>query len=175
VVATDRIITNAHVVAGVSEPVVEVPGAGAFSGRVVYFDPANDLAVISVSGMAAAAISLSPTLAEGSDAVFAGYPLGGGFQFDSARVERITNVNINNIYGNNPHLMEVYQLAAHVQEGNSGGPLLSTNGNVVGVIFAKSADVQNVAYAHTMAELAPVAEGAASFTDPVQPGSCIQH
>lgn len=175
IVAPDRIVTNAHVVAGVNEPVVEVPGGGAFSGRVVYFDPTNDLAVISVSGMTAGPIPLGPTLPQGSDAVFAGYPLGGPFQSGSARVERVTDVTINDIYGNNPHTMEVYQLAAHVQQGNSGGPLLATNGTVVGVIFAKSTDIQNVGYAHTMKELSPVAEGASSFADPVSSGSCIQH
>ncbi len=175
VIAENRIVTNAHVVAGVSEPVVEVPGEGAFSGRVVYFDPTNDLAVISVSGIAAAAIPLGRTLQEGSKSVFDGYPLGGPFQSGSASVERVTDVTLDDIYGKNPHPMEVYQLAAYVQSGNSGGPLLSTNGVVVGVIFAKSTTVQNVGYAHTMKELLPVAEGAESFTTPVPSGSCIQH
>lgn len=175
VVAANRIVTNAHVVAGVSEPVIEVPGAGAFSGRVVYFDPMNDLAVISVSGMAAAPIPVGTTLKEGSDAVFDGYPLGGPFQSNSARVERVIDVNIYDIYGENPHLMEVYQLAAQVRSGNSGGPLLSTDGRVVGVVFAKSTSVENVGYAHTMKELSPVVNGAPSFTAPVSSGSCIPH
>lgn len=175
VVAKDRIVTNAHVVAGVSEPVVEVPGIGAYSGRVVYFDPSNDLAVIAVSGLDAAPVSLGATLPEGSDAVFDGYPLGGPFQSGSARVERVTEVTINDIYGKNPHIMQVYQLAAHVQSGNSGGPLLSVNGIVVGVVFAKSSTVQNVGYAHTMKELAPVAKSAPTLTAPVPAGSCIQH
>ena len=174
VIAKDRIVTNAHVVAGVSEPVVEIPGEGAFSGRVVYFDPSNDLAVISVSGVAAPPIPVGSTLPEGSEAVFDGYPLGGPFQSASASVERVAEVTLYDIYGNNPHPMEVYQLAAHVQSGNSGGPLLATNGVVVGVVFAKSTTVQNVGYAHTMAELAPVANGASSFTTPVSSGSCIQ-
>ena len=175
VVAKNRIVTNAHVVAGVSEPVVEVPGAGAFSGRVVYFDPKNDLAVISVSGMPTAPIPLGDTLTEGSEAVFDGYPLGGPFHSASARIERVIDVNLYDIYGKNAHTMEVYQLAADVQSGNSGGPLLSTNGEVVGVVFAKATSVENVAYAHTMKELAPVANSASSFTKPVSSGSCIQH
>ncbi len=175
VVAKNRVVTNAHVVAGVSEPVVEVPGGGAFSGRVVYFDPSNDLAVVAVTGMTAAPISLGKNLAEGSTAVFDGYPLGGPFQSNPARVERVIDVRVNDIYGSNPHTMQVYQLAAHVQEGNSGGPLLSQKGAVVGVVFAKSADTQNVGYAQTMEEVGPVAAEASSLDKPVSSGSCVQH
>ena len=174
-VAKNRVITNAHVVAGVDEPVVEVPNVGAFSGRVVYFDATNDLAVIAVTGMTAAPIPLGATLTERSDAVFDGYPLGGPFQSGSARVDRVAEVRVNDIYGNNPHVMQVYQLAAHVQEGNSGGPLLSTNGTVTGVVFAKAANVENVGYAQTMEELGPVAKQAQGFSKPVTSGSCISH
>lgn len=174
VVAKNRIVTNAHVVAGVGEPVVEVPGGGAYSGRVVYFDPENDLAVISVSGMPTKPLPLGGTLGEGSNAVFDGYPLGGPFHSGSARVEAVREVSLYDIYGGNAHIMEVYQLAAHVQSGNSGGPLLSTDGKVVGVIFAKATGVENVGYAHTMKELTPVANGAASLTTPVSSGACIQ-
>ena len=174
VVSKDRVITNAHVVAGVSEPVVEVPGVGAQPGRVVYFDPNNDLAVIAVGGLGAAAIPLTATLAAGSNAVFDGYPLGGPFQSGPARVDQVTMVRANDIYGTNPHDIQVYQLAAEVQEGNSGGPLLSTAGRVAGVIFAKSADTSGVGYALTMDELLPVAGKADSYTSPVSSGRCIR-
>lgn len=174
VVAPDRVVTNAHVVAGVSEPVVEVPGVGAAAGRIVYFDPDNDLAVIAVAGVGAPPIPLSPTLPEGSAAVFDGYPLGGPFQSGSARVDRVTTVRVNDIYGSSSSTLEVYQLAADVQEGNSGGPLLSVDGLVAGVVFAKSADTAGIGYALTMAELQPVADQAASFSVTVSSGNCIR-
>lgn len=174
VVSRDRVITNAHVVAGVSQPVVEVPGVGALPGRIVYFDPMNDLAVIAVSGLGAAPIPVRTNLSEGDNAVFDGYPLGGPFQSGSARVEHVTTVRVDDIYGKNPHLMQVYQIAAHVQEGNSGGPLLSTRGQVAGVVFAKSADVANVGYAQSMEEVKPVADKAAGLSARVSSGSCIR-
>lgn len=174
VVAKDRVVTNAHVVAGVSEPVVEVPGVGALSGRIVYFDPMVDLAVIAVNGLTATPIPLSPTLPAGTDAVFDGYPLGGPFQSGSAHIAQVTTVRVNDIYGKNPHATEVYRLAANVQEGNSGGPLLSTSGKVAGVVFAKGASTQNVGYALTMVELLPVAGQAASLSAPVSSGACIR-
>lgn len=174
VVAPDRVVTNAHVVAGVSEPVVEVPGVGAAPGRIVYFDPDHDLAVIAVNHVGAAPIPLSPTLPEGSSAVFDGYPLGGPFQSSPARVDRVTTVRVDNIYGTASNTLEVYQLAADVQEGNSGGPLLSVDGHVVGVVFAKSADTAGVGYALTMSELQPVADQAGSLSAPVSSGACTR-
>jgi S1-C subfamily serine protease len=174
VVAKNRVVTNAHVVAGVREPVVEVPGSGAHAGRVVYFDPTNDLAVIAVPGLGASPIPLGDTLPQGSDAVFDGYPLGGPFQSGAAHVDQVTTVRVDDIYGNNPHTAQVYQLAAHVQEGNSGGPLLTTKGVVAGLVFAKAAKVANVGYALTMQELQPVADQAAGLSARVSSGTCIR-
>lgn len=174
VVAKNRIMTNAHVVAGVSQPVVEVPGQGALPGRIVYFDPRNDLAIIAVSGLGAPPIALRSNLSDGDEAVFDGYPLGGPYQSGSARVEHVMTVRVNDIYGKNPHDMIVYQLAAHVEEGNSGGPLLSTGGAVAGVVFAKSVDVENVGYAQTMDEVRPVADRAAGLSARVSSGSCVR-
>ena len=175
IVAAGRVVTNAHVVAGVTDPVIEIPGRGAVGGTVVYFDPRNDLAVIAIGGTGGSPIPRTTTLPAGSSAVFDGYPLGGPFQSGSARVDRVTTVQVNDIYGKNPHNLEVYQLSANVQEGNSGGPLLSTNGRVAGIIFAKSADTAGVGYAMTMAELEPVAGAAPTYTSSVSSGSCIQH
>jgi S1-C subfamily serine protease len=174
VVAADRVVTNAHVVAGVSDPVVEIPGAGALPGKLVYFDPPIDLAVNAGPGLPAPHIPLRPTLSPGDDAVFVGYPLGGPFQSAPATVEQVETVRVNDIYGANPHEAEVYRLAANVQEGNSGGPLLSTNGRVAGVIFAKAAETANVGYALTMQELLPVAGQADSFSEPVSSGNCVR-
>ncbi|TFD44793.1 MarP family serine protease [Cryobacterium sp. TMT1-2-1] len=173
VVAAGRVVTNAHVVAGVSEPVVEVPGGGALPGRVVYFDPVDDLAVIAVSGLTAAPLQLTGNLAPGTEAVTDGYPLGGPFDSDPAEVISVASVGVADIYGQNPSPRQVYTLASDVQQGESGGPLLSLGGEVAGVIFAKAEDTPNVGYALAMEELAPVAARAASLSSPVASGHCV--
>jgi S1-C subfamily serine protease len=174
VVARGRVITNAHVVAGVAEPIVEVPGGGALPGRVVYFDPATDLAVIAVDGMTTPPLPLASTLPPGSTAVVDGYPYGGPFTTGAARVLSITSTAVDDIYGGPGGSREIYTLAADVREGNSGGPLVTTSGEVAGVVFAKSADLANVGYAMTMTELAPVAAQAPTLTEAVAPGACVR-
>lgn len=174
VVAPGRIVTNAHVVAGVSSPIVEPRSGGAYQGHVVYFDPARDLAVIAVAGLSTAPLSLGSTLAAGASAAFDGYPLGGPFQSGAATVQSVPTVEMRDIYGNNPAPVELYFLSATVQEGNSGGPLLNQAGQVSGVVFAKSTTSASSGYALTMKELAPVATSASSLSTPVQSGHCIK-
>lgn len=174
VVADDRIVTNAHVVAGVSEPVIEAPNGQALAGQVMYFDPIDDLAVIAVPGLNADPLPLVSTLAEGTEAAFEGYPYGGPFAAGGAAVLSISSARIADIYGSSQSQREVYTLAADVREGNSGGPLLTLRGEVAGVIFARSGDTANVAYAMTMAELDPVAAQAASLSAAVSSGECIR-
>jgi S1-C subfamily serine protease len=174
VVAPGRILTNAHVVAGVSEPIVEPRSGGAFQGRVVYFDPARDLAVIAAKGVTAKPLTLGGNLGPGSAAVFDGYPLGGPFQSGSATVQSVPTVEMRDIYGDNPAPVELYYLSATVQEGNSGGPLLNPAGQVAGVVFAKSTTSGAVGYALTMTEVKPVAERAATLSNPVESGHCTR-
>jgi len=174
VVATDRVVTNAHVVAGVTEPIVEIPGGGALPGRVVYFDPAKDLAVIAVNGMPTAPLPLVDNLARGTVGVVDGYPYGGPFTTKPAKVLSVSTTAVDDIYGTPAGDREIYTLAADVREGNSGGPLLSEDGAVAGVVFAKSADVENVGYALTMTELSPVAVQAVGLTATVQSGTCVR-
>jgi S1-C subfamily serine protease len=172
VVSPDRVITNAHVVAGVSEPVVVAPDGGSWTGHVVYFDPVNDLAVIAVSGMPTAALSIGSTLATGAKAVFDGYPLGGPFSSKPAAVEGVSTVRVPDVYGDDPAPREVYSLAADVEQGNSGGPLLNSAGQVTGVVFAKSSTTADLGFALTTSELAPVAAKAASLGSTVASGHC---
>jgi S1-C subfamily serine protease len=173
VVAADRVVTNAHVIAGVSEPVVEVPGGGAQPATVVYFDPVDDLAVLAVANLTAAPLDLTSTLPVGSAAVAAGYPFGGPFVSLPAEVLAVSTATINDIYGQNPAPRSIYTLAADVQQGDSGGPLLSSSGEVAGVIFAKAQDTANLGYAVTMDELSPVADSASALTAIVSSGECV--
>ncbi|MCB5292001.1 MarP family serine protease [Arthrobacter sp. SO3] len=174
VVSPGRVVTNAHVVAGVSEPVVEIPGGGALPGRVVYFDSQHDLAVVAVDGLRSAPLPLGSDLPAGSPAAFAGYPHGGPFQSKPATVQDISTVLVPDIYGNNPAAEDVYRIAGDVQPGNSGGPLLTTDGQVAGVVFAKSTGESSLGYAITMTDLGPVAARAPGLVDAVSPGQCIQ-
>lgn len=174
VVSPGRVVTNAHVVAGVPEPVVEVPGGSALPGRVVYFDSQHDLAVLAVDGLRSAPLPLGSDLPAGSPAAFAGYPHGGPFQSKPATVQDIATVLVPDIYGDNPEPEDVYRLAGDVQPGNSGGPLLSTDGLVAGVVFAKATTGSSVGYAITMTDLRPVAAQASGLDSPVSAGRCIR-
>jgi len=174
VVAADRIVTNAHVVAGVEEPVVETLAGQVVAGRVVYFDPTDDLAVIAVKELSVPALPLAPNLSSGDTAVVDGYPYGGPFTTTGAEVISVETISASNVYGRASSPREVYTLAADVREGNSGGPLLTVDGAVAGVIFARSANADNVGYAMTMAELTPVAEQAPGLTQSASSGECIR-
>ncbi|WP_431795459.1 MarP family serine protease [Microbacterium enclense] len=172
VAADDRVVTNAHVVAGVDAPLVELPGQPAKEGRVVYFDPIDDLAVIAVDGLDATALPVAPALAVGSAAVVQGYPYGGPFTSGNAQVLSEGTVPVPDIYGDQSAPREIYALGAVVRPGNSGGPLLTPVGEVAGVVFARSETDDEVGYAMTPAELEPVLAQVGSLSAPVASGSC---
>jgi S1-C subfamily serine protease len=172
VVAPDRVVTNAHVVAGVDRPLVEVPGSPAREGRVVYFDPAADLAVVAVDGLDADPLPVAPTLAAGDTAAVQGYPYGGPFTSTGAQVLDVGTVRVPESGGIGGADREVYSLAAEVHPGNSGGPVLTTDGDVAGVIFGRADSEEDLAYAVTTAELLPVVAQATELDTAVEPGRC---
>jgi S1-C subfamily serine protease len=174
VVASGRVVTNAHVVAGVSQPVVEAPDGQAIEASIVYFDPKHDLAVLSVRGLAVDPIPMGDVLGVGDAAVVDGYPYGGPFTTGAARVLAVTNSSIDDIGDSGQTVREIYSLAADVEPGNSGGPLLATDGRVAGVVFARSADQAHLGYAMTDDELAPVVRRAPALTAPVSSGACTR-
>ncbi len=172
--SSGRVVTNAHVVAGVTEPVVLTPAGGTYTGRVVYFDAVQDLAVIAVSGLPTAPLPLGADLVTGASAVFDGYPLGGPFVSSPAAVQNVATIDSPDIYGTNPSPREVYYLAADVQEGNSGGPLIDAAGSVTGVIFARSATTRHLGFAMTTKKLAPVVSQAQGLSAAVSSGTCTR-
>jgi len=170
VVAEDRIVTNAHVVAGVTEPIVEAPGQPAVQGRVVAYDDANDLALIAVSGLATPPLAIAEP-ASGDEVAVAGYPFGGPLEVRPARVMSIGPITIEE--SGRTSVRDIVTLAADVDHGNSGGPVLTGAGSVGGVVFAKSDSVDNVGFAIPVSTLRPLAEQAATLDEPVDSGSCL--
>ena len=174
VLAPDRVVTNAHVVAGVTAPIVELPGQPAREGRIVYFDPIDDVALIAVDDLGADAIPVIAPIAPGTAAVVQGYPYGGPFTMVNAEVISSGSVLVPDIYGTSNALRDIYALAATVQPGNSGGPLLTADGGVAGLVFARAESDLDRGYAMTTAELEPVLAGAAGWTEAVSTGSCTR-
>jgi S1-C subfamily serine protease len=174
VVSPERVVTNAHVVAGTSSEHVRIQGEGrSYDARVVVFDPKRDLAVLSVPGLPAPASRMGPDLRRSQGAVVAGFPLNGPYRLDSARVRDVITATGADIYGRPGVVREVYSLYATVQPGNSGGPLLSPGGAVVGVVFARSLDDDKTGYALTLDEARPVLDAAVSSFTPVNTGGCV--
>ncbi|MDO8382087.1 MAG: MarP family serine protease [Microbacterium sp.] len=174
VIAADRVVTNAHVVAGVDRPVVELPGREARDGRVVYFDPIGDIAVIAVDDLDAEPLDVVPVLPAGSSAAVQGYPHGGPFESMSAAVLAVGTVPVPDIYDESSNLREIYTLEANVRPGNSGGPLLTADGDVAGLVFARGGEQESRGYASTSTELAPIVTGAAGWQSPVSSGTCTR-
>lgn len=174
VIAPDRVMTNAHVVASVNEPVVEIPDGRVLPGRVVHFDPVHDIAVLAVEGLDVRPLPLGEELADGTLAAFQGYPAGGPFQSQPATVQGLSTVLVQNIYGADPEELEVYTLAADVEQGNSGGPLLDQDGRIAGLVFAKATDDVPVGYALSLDEIRPVIDNAMVYQETVSAGQCIR-
>ncbi len=173
VYSPQHVMTNAHVVAGTQGALtVEVNGQ-ARSGRVVYYDPNRDLAVLYAPNLTAPAMGWSDTLAEtGADAIVVGYPLDGPYTPVSARVRDVSKVKGPNIYEDQTVTREVYTLRAQVVSGNSGGPLLDTSGHLLGVIFAAALDDPETGFALTQTEARPVGDAAAGLRTAVGTGPC---
>ncbi len=173
VVSRERVVTNAHVVAGIEEPTVQASGsARTLRGRVVVFDPSRDLAVIAVPGLQAPALPLNGDLASGAEAAVAGFPLDGPLRVDPARVRDTVVAVGSDIYGRPGVRREIYSLYTRVEPGNSGGPLITSDGAVAGVVFAKSVDDDQTGYALTMDEARPVLAAAPGASTTVSTGAC---
>ncbi|MEU9730049.1 MarP family serine protease [Streptomyces sp. NPDC048002] len=174
VYAPRHVMTNAHVVAGIDEPSVRVGGVGrAYASRVVLFDPAKDVAVLYVPELRAPVLPFVDDAARGDSAVVAGYPNDGDLDLRAATVANRVRATGQNIYNDGTVTREIYSIRSTVRPGNSGGPLLTTEGRVYGVVFARSTSDDETGYVLTAAEVAEDAERAARATEPVDTGDLI--
>ena len=174
VFAPEHVMTNAHVVAGVHDPKVALPGPGArvLQAHVVLYDPDRDVAVLDVPGLTRPALHFAGPQPTGTDAVVAGYPENGPLTAGAARIAGDQEITGPNIYSSRQVTREVYTLRARVRPGNSGGPLLGRDGAVYGVVFASSTDRSDVGYALTSREVSGDASAGANATRQVSTQGC---
>ncbi|MCU1600104.1 MAG: Colicin production protein [Frankiales bacterium] len=171
VFAPERVMTNAHVVAGVRSPEVHV-GSSTLSATVVLYDSDRDIAVLAVPGLKVAPLAFAGAARSGDGAVVVGYPQDGPFRADAARVRGTQNAKGPDIYQSKTVVREIYALRARVRPGNSGGPLVSPGGKVYGVVFAAAADDPQTGYALTAHEVESDAARGRTATAPVSTRGC---
>lgn len=135
VVSTDgHIVTNQHVVNGcVGDIQGSLTGASPVKLRLVSSDETNDLALLQASGSFKEVATIKTKAVQSGDSVVAiGYPFHGLLTSDFTVTTGIVS-SLSGVLNDTRYL----QISAAVQPGNSGGPLLSSSGEVVGVVAAK--------------------------------------
>ncbi|KUN05379.1 serine protease [Streptomyces yokosukanensis] len=174
VYSAQHVMTNAHVVAGIDRPSVRIGGVGpSYEARVVLFDPDRDVAVLYVPGLRAPVLRFDTSATRGDSAVVAGYPQDGGLNLQAATVASRVQATGQNIYSDATVTRDIYSIRSTVRPGNSGGPLLTTNGKVFGVVFARSTSDAETGYVLTADEVAGDAQRAATATAPVDTGQLV--
>ncbi|WP_306364399.1 MarP family serine protease [Nocardia sp. CC227C] len=173
VVAPERVMTNAHVVAGTNKVSVDTV-RGPLSATVVLFDPMKDIAILDVPGLASPVIPLaSEPAAAGESSIVLGYPGGGAYSASAARVRETLDLKGPNIYRDGNVQREVYTVRGLVRAGNSGGPLVDTEGQVLGVVFGAAVTDEDTGYVLTLNEVRGELDTASAFTAPVATGQCV--
>jgi S1-C subfamily serine protease len=172
VFATDRVMTNAHVLAGVSSPTVQTTAGRTLRARVVLYDPERDVAVLLVPGLDDSPLHFAGAVGRGQSTVVVGYPENGPFTAVAARVRSVQNARGPDIYQNRQVTRRIYALYSVVRPGNSGGPLLTPSGQVAGVVFAAAVDNAHTGYALSASEVAPDASKGAVATAAVSTQEC---
>jgi S1-C subfamily serine protease len=172
VYAAERVMTNAHVLAGVTNPKVEAEGEE-YDATPVYVDPQTDIAVLDVPGLPQVPLSFAAQPVDtGADAIIMGYPGGGPFFVGAARVRDRGEISGPNFRNTGTVTRDVYALFGTVRAGNSGGPLFDPQGHVLGVVFASAITDPNTGYALTTAEVGNAASQGATAQTRVDTGPC---
>ena len=130
------VVTNAHVVAGQDDTTVTTQSGTELDATAVHYEPRNDVAILAVSGLDAAPLPLAPTQQKGTEGAVLGYPENGPFTIAPARLGETGEVVSQDSYGRGPVTRLMTPFRADVRSGNSGGPLVDADGEVLTTVFA---------------------------------------
>lgn len=173
VTADNYVVTNAHVVAGTQTAYVDTV-VGIKEARVVYYNPEVDIAVLRAENLGLEPLAWADGPAyTGDDAVVMGFPHSGPFTANAARIRERVNIAGPDIYSNSRVERESYILRGTVVQGNSGGPLISPNGTVLGLIFGASVDDTDTGYAITAEEVRAHIGDVTRFENSVDTQECV--
>ena len=173
VVAPQRVITNAHVVAGTDQVQVEISPNNTLDAEVVSYDPEVDVAILKVPGLRAPVLPLAPKPAiSGLSGLVLGYPLDGPYTASAARVRDRIHLRGPDIYNASTVVRNVYTVRAVVRSGNSGGPLLDGSGQVLGLVFGAAVDNDETGFVLADDEIADDVAAAPTRNTEVSTGSC---
>lgn len=173
VTADNYVVTNAHVVAGTQTAYVDTV-LGIKAARVVYYNPEVDIAVLRAENLGLEPLAWADGPAyTGDDVVVMGFPHSGPFTANAARIRERINIAGPDIYSNSRVERESYILRGTVVQGNSGGPLISPDGTVLGLIFGASVDETDTGYAITAEEVRAHIGDVTRFENSVDTQECV--
>ena len=172
VVAPNRVMSNAHVVAGSDSVTVEVDGQ-TYDAGVVSYDPEADISILDVPNLPSQPLTFAEGAAPtGTDAIGRGYPGGGDFAATPARIREIIELNGPDIYRTGTVTREVYTIRGTVRQGNSGGPMIDRTGKVLGVVFGAAVDDADTGFVLTANEVSSQLAKIGN-TQRVPTGACV--
>jgi S1-C subfamily serine protease len=171
-VASDYLISNAHVVAGTHGTRAIEPDGTSLPATVVLFDPERDVSILHVSGLGLPVLPHDAPGSRGTQGATIGYPGGGDETVDGAAVRGQVIAEGRDIYGDAEVRREIYVLEASIHPGNSGGPMVNDAGQAIGLVFANSTTDPSEGYALTDAEVAPDISAGVGRTSPVSTQGC---
>jgi S1-C subfamily serine protease len=174
VAAPDLVVTNAHVVAGEAVTRVQPGGAGPrYRAEVVLFDDRNDVAILRVAGLGLDPMPLArPRLGEATAVL--GFPENGPLDVQPARTGATRRVISGDAYNRGPVERTVTGFRVFVRPGNSGGPVVNGDGEVVATVFASRAGSSDSGYGIPSQLVQRRLAAAAARTEPVSTGGCAQ-
>lgn len=171
--APDYVITNAHVVAGTDTVELDTV-LGLKRATVVLYDPEVDVAVLHVPDLGLEPLGTAPgTARSGDSAMVMGFPGNGPFTVSPVRVRERLNISGPDIYATGRTEREAFTLRGTIRQGNSGGPLVSASGEVLGVVFGTAVDGTDTGYALTIRQMDEVVGDYVGLTEPVDTLSCV--
>ncbi len=172
VAAPDLVVTNAHVVAGEISTQVQPEGNGLpLPARVMAFDEKNDIAVLRVDDLRLEPLPLAEP--RGSEPVaLLGFPENGPFDIRAGRVGETTRVISNDAYNRGPVERTVTSFKGFVRPGNSGGPAVNEDGEVVATVFASRADSDDAGYGIPSSLIKQLVDLAQERRNPVSTKEC---
>ena len=175
IVANERVITNAHVVAGVEDPVISQPNSSSqIEGKVIYINRQKDVAVLFVPGLMGDKLTFMGPVTANELGFVIGYPNGGNIKTIPVSISSEFESLGSDIDGQGQISREVIVFGGDIKPGNSGGPLLNQQGQALGMVFAADAQAKSTGYALAPQEMVEIINKSKESTNSVSTGDCAK-